>query len=64
MTDFMKEFLKKESSVGIILMIATVLAMIFARFDWVDISISTNHSCSVSVLWSCQFLPLPMLVSR
>ncbi len=31
MTDFMKEFLKKESSVGIILMIATVLAMIFAN---------------------------------
>jgi NhaA family Na+:H+ antiporter len=31
MTDFMKEFLKKESSIGIILMIATVLAMIFAN---------------------------------
>ena len=31
MTDFMREFLKKESSVGIILMIATVLAMIFAN---------------------------------
>jgi NhaA family Na+:H+ antiporter len=31
MTDFMKEFLKKESSVGIILMIATVVAMIFAN---------------------------------
>jgi NhaA family Na+:H+ antiporter len=31
MTDFMKEFLKKDSSVGIILMIATVLAMIFAN---------------------------------
>jgi NhaA family Na+:H+ antiporter len=31
MTDFIKEFLKKESSVGIILMIATVLAMIFAN---------------------------------
>jgi len=31
MTDFMKEFLKKDSSVGIILMIATVVAMIFAN---------------------------------
>ncbi len=31
MTDFVKECLKKESSVGILLMIATVLAMIFAN---------------------------------
>jgi NhaA family Na+:H+ antiporter len=31
MTDFIKEFLKKDSSVGILLMIATALAMIFAN---------------------------------
>ena len=31
MSAFMKEFLKKESSVGILLMIATVFAMIFAN---------------------------------
>ncbi|MHA1108108.1 MAG: Na+/H+ antiporter NhaA, partial [Alphaproteobacteria bacterium] len=31
MSDLLKEFLKKDSSVGILLMIATVLAMIFAN---------------------------------
>ncbi len=31
MTGFLKEFIKKESSVGILLMIATVLAMLFAN---------------------------------
>lgn len=31
MTDFIKAFIKKDSSVGIILMVATVLAMIFAN---------------------------------
>jgi len=31
MNDAIKEFLKKESAVGILLMLATVLAMIFAN---------------------------------
>ncbi len=31
MPDYLKEFIKKESSVGILLMIATVLAMLFAN---------------------------------